>query len=129
MCLVNYGGKEGLAECIIIGHNILGVYNCNVSFLKPLYFPHIFVSTTCSVMGTKERTINTGHQINIKILVRFWKTSLQALEMLRLLYIENTTSQTCLWVVEEVQREARRGNSWFKEREVLNQQINVERVK
>ena len=57
-CLKSYGtgvlcepwAKEGQADCVIILHSILRVYNSNLSFLQPshFFFSYVFVYTCFS---------------------------------------------------------------------------------
>ena len=55
--------KEVYANCFIILHDILGVYNCNLSFLLQLHFFHVLLFTLPFLSGhlamsIEEQTMN-----------------------------------------------------------------------
>ena len=91
--------KEGLANCVIIWHDILQVCNCNLCLLQLLnFFTCVCIQLISFLfhfqMNTKQRMMNTKHRTNLKFLVHLGKTPSQALEMLKQVYGDNTVSWT-----------------------------------
>ena len=77
-------------DCVIIKHDILRAYNCNLGFLLPLHLFQELLFLTRSAVNSEEQKMNARQRINQKFSVRLEKSLSQTLKMLLLLYGDST---------------------------------------